>query len=64
MTRETRQVKKNNDDVMSENSDVIVFFPIYGQFGAIRKPHFGRVVCKTYMLITSNLSPYKNRKQN
>ena len=49
---------------MSENSDVIVFFPIYGQFGAIRKPHFGRVVCKTYMLITGNLSPYKNRKQN
>ena len=49
---------------MSENCDVIVFFPIYGQFGAIQKAHFGRVVCKTYILITSNLSSCKNQKQN
>ena len=27
--------KKFDDDVMLENCDVIVIFPIYGQFGAI-----------------------------
>ena len=30
--------KKNDDDVMSANCDVIVIFSIYGQFGAFRKP--------------------------
>ena len=28
--------KKFDDDVMSENCDVIHIFPIYGQFGATR----------------------------
>ena len=36
--------KKIDDDVMSENCDVIVIFPIYGQFGAIRKPDSVRIV--------------------
>ena len=49
---------------MSENYDVIVIFLICGQFGAIRKPDFGRIVCKTYDLINSNLLSYKNWKQN
>ena len=49
---------------MSENCDVIVIFPIYGQFGAIRKPDSGRIVCKTYVFINSNLLSYKNWKQN
>ena len=40
---------------MPENFDVIVIFLIYGQFGAIRKPESGRIVCKTYMFINSNL---------
>ena len=39
--------KKFDDNVMSENCDVNVIFPIYGQFGAIRKPDSGRIVCKT-----------------
>ena len=52
--------KKFVDDVMSENSDVIDIVPIYGQFGAIRKPDSGRIVCKTYIFINSNLLPYKN----
>ena len=56
--------KKVDDDVMSTNYDVIVIFPIYGQFGAIRKPDSGRIVCKTYIFITSNLVSYKNWKQN
>ena len=39
---------------MSENCDVIVIFPIYIQFGAIRKPDSGPIVCKTYVFISSN----------
>ena len=45
---------------MSVNCDVIVIFPIYGQFGAIRKLDSGRIVCKTYIFINSNLLSYKN----
>ena len=48
------------DDVLSENCDVIVIFPIYGQFGAIRKPNSGRTVSKTYIFINSNLLYHKN----
>ena len=56
--------KKFENDVMSENCDVIVIFPIYGQFGAIRKPDSGRIACKIYIFIISNLLSYKNWKQN
>ena len=49
---------------MSLNYDVIVIFLIYGQFGAIREPDSGSIVCKTYIFINSNLISYKNRKQN
>ena len=52
--------KKIDDDVISDNCDVIVIFPIYGQFRAIRKPDPGRTVCKTYIFINSNLLSYKN----
>ena len=51
---------KFDDNVMSANYGVIVIFPIYGQFGAIQKPDSGRIVCKTYIFINSNLSSYKN----
>ena len=30
--------KKFDDDLMTGNYDVIAIFPIYGKFGAIRKP--------------------------
>ena len=43
---------------MSESYDVIVIFPIYHQFEAIRKPDFGRIVCKNYICINSKLLPY------
>ena len=33
--------------VMSAICDVIVIFPIHRQFGAIRKPGAGCIVCKT-----------------
>ena len=35
--------KKIDHHVMSANCDVIFIFPIYGQFGAIRKPDSGRI---------------------
>ena len=49
---------------MSENCDVIVIFPIYGQFGAIQKLDSVCIVCKTYVFINSNLLSYKNGTQN
>ena len=49
---------------MLANLDFIVIFQIYSQFGAIRKPDFGRMICKTYIFISNNLSSYKNWKQN
>ena len=51
-------------DVMSGNCDVLIFFPIYGQLAAIRKPDSGRMVYKTYIFINNNLLPYKKLKQN
>ena len=58
--RNTATSKKIDDNVMSANCDAIVIFLIYGQFGAIRKPDSGRMVCKTYIFINSNLLSYKN----
>ena len=52
--------KKFDDNVMSANCDVIAIFSIYGQFGAIWKSDSGRIVCKTYIFIKSDLSSYKN----
>ena len=49
---------------MTANCDVIVISSIYGHSGAIWKPDSGRIVCKTYILIKSNLLSYKNWKQN
>ena len=58
--RNTRTSKKYDDDVMSSNCDVIVFFPIYGKFAAIPKPDSGRMVYKTYIFINSNLLSYRS----
>ena len=49
-----------DDDVMSANCDIIAIFPAYGQFGAIRKPDSGCLICKTYIFIKSNLLSYKD----
>ena len=49
---------------MSANWGVIIIFPIYGQFWAIQNPESGRIVCKSYIFINSNLLPYKRWKQN
>ena len=56
--------EKNDDDVMWENCHIIAIFSIYGQFGAIRKPDFGRIVCKTYIFINTNLIKTENRSKN
>ena len=52
--------RKIDNDAVLASSDVIVIFPIYGQFGAIWRPDSGRMVCKTYIFINSNLLSYKN----
>ena len=57
-------LKKFDDDAISVNRDLILIFPIYGKFGAIRKPDSGHMVCKTYIFINSSLLCYKNWKQN
>ena len=58
--RNNKTSKKLDDDVMSENCDVIVIFLIYGQFGAIWKSDSGRIVGKTYIFINSRLLFYKS----
>ena len=56
--------KKFDDDVMSENFDVIAIFPIHGQFGAILKPDSGQIVCKIYVsLIVTENRPKKSLTQ-
>ena len=45
-TRNKTTSKKIDDEVISENCDVIAIFLIYGQFGAIQKPYSGCIVCK------------------
>ena len=52
--------KKFDDDVLSGSCGVIVIFPIYGQSGAILKPDSGRIMCRTYIFINSNLLSYEN----
>ena len=47
----TAPKKKIDDDVLLANCEVIVIFPIYGQFGAIQKPYSGRIVCQIYILL-------------
>ena len=42
-----------------KNCDFIV---IYGQFGAVQKLDSGRIACKTYVFINSNLLSYKGWK--
>ena len=49
---------------MLARCDVIVIFPIYDQVEAIWKPNSGRMVCKTYIFIHSNLLSYKKWKYN
>ena len=51
---------RKGNDVMLANCSITVIFPVYCQFGAMRKPYSGRMICITYILINSNFLPYKN----
>ena len=65
MTRGIKQRQKNLAMTScKENCDIIVIFPVYGQFGAIGTPDSGRIVCKVYIFFNSNFVLYKNWKQN
>ena len=74
LDRRNKTTSKNFDnDAISAYCDVIVILPLYGQFGAIRKPDFGRIVyrkpdfgrivCKTHIFINSNLFSYKTENR-
>ena len=52
--------KKFEGDAMSDYCDVIVIFPIFGQFGAIRRADSKRTVCKAYIFINGNFLSCKN----
>ena len=52
--------KRFKGSVMSDYCDVIVIFPIFGQFGAIRRADSKRTVCKAYIFINGNLLSCKN----
>ena len=45
--------KKVYGDVMSANCDAIIIFSMYDEFGAIRKPDFGRMVWKIKNFVNS-----------
>ena len=61
--REKATSKKFDDDVMSENCDIIVIFWIFGQFGAVRMPDSGHGVCKSMfsVIVTFCLKKSENR---
>ena len=58
--RNKTRSKKFDVDVMSENSDIIVIFRSFGQFGAIWRPDVGHRVCESYVSSNTNLLFYKN----
>ena len=62
--RNTLTSKKFDNNVVSENCDVIVFFPIYGQFAAIRDLDSGRMIFQTFtfsLIISFYLTKTENR---
>ena len=59
-TRHTTMSKKSDDEAITANCDVIVIFLIYGKSKAIRKLDSGRIVCKTYISINSNIISLEN----
>ena len=64
VARETKQRQKKFDYyVMSVICDIFGIFPIYGKLGTIRKPVSGRIVCKTYIFINSNLLSCKTENR-
>ena len=61
LDKSNKEVLKNlDDDVMSADCEVIVFFSIYCQFAAIPKPNSGRIIYKTSICNNGNFLSYKN----
>ena len=59
LDKRNKTKSKNFDvDIMSENCDVIVFYWISDQFGAVRMPDSGHRVCKNYVFSNSYLFSY------
>ena len=62
--RNKTRSEKFDDDFTSKKCDAIAIFQIYSQFRAIQKPDSGRLACKTYIFINSNILSHKNSKQD
>ena len=60
--RNTAMAKNLVDNVMSTNCDSIVFFPIYDQSAAMRKPDSGRMVYKTFTFISNKKTENRTEK--
>ena len=54
--------KKFDDEVMSANPDVIIFYQFMAPICSYPEPDAGHMVYKTYIFINSNLLSVKNRK--
>ena len=54
--------KKFDNEVMSANPDVIVFYQFMAPVCSYLEPDAGHMVYKTYIFINSNLLSRKNRK--
>ena len=61
--RKTSTLKTFDDDVTLIKCDVILFFPIYGEFTAIQKLDSGRMVYKICIFINSSLLSYRTLKK-
>ena len=55
--RNKKMSKKFEKDAVSANCDVIVIFPIFGQFGAIRKLDSGRIIRKASISVPLKSPP-------
>ena len=60
VTKVDKRNKTTSKKFGYDDCEAIVIFSVYGQFGEIQKPDSGRIVCKVYIFIYSNLLSYKN----
>ena len=61
LDKRNKTTSKNGNDVTSANCDVIIFFPIYGQFGAIWKPDRKAYSVKLTLSLKCKLTKNENR---
>ena len=64
LQKNTATSKNFDDSVMLASCEIIVIFPIYGQFGAIRKPDSERMFCKIYISILQKLKTELKKVSN